>query len=254
METVVFLCEDEIDGIFTGIYDAWASGYGHANVRVEASQGQTCALFCRYVTVQTDPEKAEKVARSVRQKISVRAYHLLCRAAYSAEPDKGDAMYRFLVEGFRYGARITTMLTNPAVMRMFELDRYVGNEAHFWREFIRFKHLKSGIYFGKIEPINRVATLIAPAFADRMPSENWAIFDATWGDVVVHRADGPWVLVRPEGNEWERMLQESGEEDRFQGLWQTFFRQIAIEQRENPKCQQNHMPLRYRKHAVEFWR
>lgn len=24
----IFLCEDSIDGIFTGIYDAWASRYG----------------------------------------------------------------------------------------------------------------------------------------------------------------------------------------------------------------------------------
>ena len=28
----IFLCEDSLDGIFSGVYDAWASGYGHANV------------------------------------------------------------------------------------------------------------------------------------------------------------------------------------------------------------------------------
>ena len=28
----IFLCEDSIDGIFTGVYDAWASRYGHQNV------------------------------------------------------------------------------------------------------------------------------------------------------------------------------------------------------------------------------
>lgn len=254
METVVFLCENEIDGIFTGIYDAWASGLGHDRVRVEVDAGQTFSLFCRYVQVETDPEKAEKVARSVRRKISERAYHLLCRAAFSTEPDKGDVMYRFLVEGFRYGARVTTMLANPVVMRMFEIDRYVGNEAHYFREFIRFKHLNSGIYFGKIEPVNRIATLMAPAFEDRMPSENWAIYDATWGDVVVHRADGPWVLVRPEGTEWERWLQDADEEDEFQSLWQTFFKTIGIAERKNPKCQRSHMPLRYRGNAVEFRR
>ena len=252
METVVFLCEDEIDGMFTGIYDAWVSGYGHDHVRVEVQSGQTYALFCRYVMVRTDPEKAEKVARSVRRKISERAYQLLCRAALSAEEGKADAMYRFLVEGFRYGAKVTAMLANPAVMRIFEIDRYVGNESHLFREFIRFKHLNSGIYFGRIEPVNRIATLLAPAFEDRMPGEDWAIYDATWNDVVVHRANGPWVLVHPEGREWERMLQDSEEEEEFQNLWKTFFTAIGIEQRRNPACQRSHMPLRYRGNAVEF--
>ncbi len=252
METVVFLCEDEIDGIFTGIYDAWASGHGHDCVRVEVESEQTCALFCRYVTVRTDPEKAEKVARSVRRKISECAYHLLCRVAYSADPEKADVMYRFLVAGFRYGARVTSMLADPSVMRMFEINRGVGNETHYFREFIRFKQLSSGIYFGKIEPVNRIAVLMAPAFADRMPSENWAIYDATWGDVVVHKADGPWVVVRPDGPEWEQWLHSAEEEDLFQGLWKTFFDSIAIEQRKNPICQRGRMPLRYRGNAVEF--
>gem|GEM_PF-5421032 len=30
----IFLCEDSIDGIFTGIYDAWASRYGHKNIKL----------------------------------------------------------------------------------------------------------------------------------------------------------------------------------------------------------------------------
>jgi probable DNA metabolism protein len=254
METMVYLCEDEIDGIFTGIYDAWASGYGHGNVRVEVEKDQTFTLFCQYIPVRTDPAKAEKVARSIRNKISERAYHLVCRTALSTDPQKADKIYRFLIEGFRYGAGVTARLADPAVMAVFEANRYVANEAHLFREFIRFKHLNSGIYFGKIEPVNRIATLLAPDFEDRMPSENWAIYDATWEDVVVHRADGPWVLVRPEGKQWEQMLKESEEEDRFQTLWGTFFRTIGIEQRRNPGCQRNMMPLRYRGNAVEFLR
>ena len=33
--TRVFVCENSIDGIFTAVYDAWSSGYGHNNVRIE---------------------------------------------------------------------------------------------------------------------------------------------------------------------------------------------------------------------------
>lgn len=254
MEIHIYLCENEIDGIFTGIYDAWASGFGHENVRVEAEAERTLSLFSRYHSVRTDPDKAEKVARSVRNKISEKAYHLIVRTALSADPDKADKIYRFLIAGFRYGSGVTVRFADPAVMAVFEASRYVANEAHLFREFIRFKQLNSGIYFGKIKPVNRIAVLMAPEFEDRMPSEDWAIYDETWQDVVVHRADGPWVLVRPEGDEWERMLEESEEEEQFQALWRTFFRTIGIEQRKNPGCQRNMMPLRYRGNAVEFRR
>ena len=30
----VFVCEDNIDGIFTAIYDAWASHFGHKNIYI----------------------------------------------------------------------------------------------------------------------------------------------------------------------------------------------------------------------------
>ena len=40
--------------------------------------------------------------------------------------------------------------------------------------------------------------------------------------------------------------------DEYRKLWKTFFDTIAIEQRENRKCQMNHIPLWKRKHTVEF--
>ena len=50
----IFLCEDSIDGIFTGIYDAWASKYGHANISLTTCPPDNYVLFCEYITVQTD--------------------------------------------------------------------------------------------------------------------------------------------------------------------------------------------------------
>ena len=37
----IFLCEDSVDGIFTGVYDAWASGLGHDNVRLLAGDEES---------------------------------------------------------------------------------------------------------------------------------------------------------------------------------------------------------------------
>ena len=47
----VFLCEDSVCGILTGVYDAWGSKKGHANVKLALKEGYQPELFmdCQYV-------------------------------------------------------------------------------------------------------------------------------------------------------------------------------------------------------------
>ena len=47
----IFLCEDTPDGIFTAVYDAWASGLGHRNVALELDGCFNYSLFSRYISV-----------------------------------------------------------------------------------------------------------------------------------------------------------------------------------------------------------
>ena len=35
----IFLCDDTMEGIFTAVYDAWASRLGHANVKLQVRGG-----------------------------------------------------------------------------------------------------------------------------------------------------------------------------------------------------------------------
>jgi len=44
----------------------------------------------------------------------------------------------------------------------------------------------------------------------------------------------------------------SGEEKRFKKLWQTFFKSVAIETRQNEKLQKQLVPLVYRTYMSEF--
>ena len=52
-------------------------------------------------------------------------------------------------------------------------------------------------------------------------------------------------------DEMER-LQREGTEENWAKLWKTFFTAIAIEERKNPYCQRNHLPLRFRDLMTEF--
>ena len=64
----IFICEDSLDGIFTGVYDAWASRYGHQNVALLAHGTEDCMLFCEYVRVWTVFSILETVARTLRRR------------------------------------------------------------------------------------------------------------------------------------------------------------------------------------------
>lgn len=248
----IFTCEDTFEGMMTCIYDAWASKAGHKNIRLKLEPVIQQEMFCSYVHVEPDGVKAEKVVRSIRQKISFEAYSQVYMAAMSFEEDKLDTIYRFLLLGFTYGGKVTDMLSAPPVMRILELKRKVGNEMHFFREFTRFTSVDGRVYVSHMEPKCNVLGMVAEHFVDRMPSEHWMIVDDSRRMAAVHPGNTPFYLTALSGEEMERLRETEGQNDYYTDLWKTFFQTIGIDARKNPGCQRNMMPLWYRKHMTEF--
>ena len=170
----------------------------------------------------------------------------------STHPDKLDMIYRFLLLGFAYPKDIMHMLQHPYVMAVFEQNRAVINETHQYREFARFQAAPGGILVAAIEPNADILTLLAPAFEDRLPSENWMILDANRHTAAVHPADELTYFTSLSAREQTELLEAAKSADPYRELWKGFFQQISIEQRTNPACQRTHLPLHYRKYMPEF--
>ena len=160
-------------------------------------------------------------------------------------------MYRYLKMLFLRGASAADQLQIPAVHEIFKLCRSVYNEKHQFIEFLRFSQMEGGFLAGKIQPKNDVLELIAPYFADRLGEENWLICDIGRKKAVIHERGRKWLLAELSSDEMER-LQREGTEENWVKLWKTFFTAIAIEERKNPNCQRNHLPLRFRDLMTEF--
>lgn len=251
----VYLCEDSVDGIFTGVYDAWASGLGHENVRLLAGSEDDIyemELFCDYQTVPVDPEKAGKVLGTVRRKISEHAAQMLVRACCSEDRQKADGIYRFIVLGLKAGRKVSDQLTNPHVMEIFELNRRVANEAHFYVEFLRFAQAGDKILFAKIQPKSDVAAIITPHFADRLPGENFIICDIGRGRASVHPAFSDWYLMEVSEEMLLNLEKTSDHGDEYRNLWRAFFKSICIEERRNERQQNTMLPKRFRSLMTEF--
>lgn len=259
----VYMCGSELEGILCGIYDAWTSGLGHEHVRLEIrGDYQEPELFTQYLDVEEeDPkeraQKASKVLSAISGKLSQEIYRQVCTASLSCDPKRADKIYRYLIQAFRLGPSAADRLQLPEVCDIFRLCRSVHNEAHQLIEFIRFSQNREGVLISRIGPENDVLTLVSPHFADRLPSENWVIYDEKRRKAAVHPRGGRWFLVHEavkeaEEEAWGYWLKEKTDEGVYQELWKSFYETIAIRERENPRCQRTHLPLRFRPYMTEF--
>lgn len=247
----VYLCEDTIEGIFTAIYDAWADRQAEAQLSMQCRESYVPRLFTDVIEVETDAGKAVKVMRSVKAKLGWKAYDMMYHAALSCEEDKIDAIYRFLKKGFKVGAGVADMHGEAVVCRMFDLQRGVKNEAHFFREFLRFHETKQGVLIARIKPKNQVLSFVTEHFSDRFPDERFVILDEVHFVASFHTGGKEWFLRKLSVEELEHIWALRGKAD-YEDLWRTFFHTIAIEERKNPKCQRNMCAYRYRDYMVEF--
>lgn len=250
----VFQCEDTLTGILTGVYDAWDSRLGHAHVRLQTACGGNLELFCEYVTSEPDLVKAEKVLRTVRRRMGEEAYEMIAYAASCPDDQKADAIYRMIVLGLHLpdGREITGMLTHPQVRLVFELRRKAWHIAHRYMGFVRFRELGNGVLFSAIDAEADVLALIAPHFADRLPLENWAIYDRRRQKAAVHPSGKGWLIL--EDVEEERFLKsgDSGQEAEYEALWKVFHRAVGIRERANGRLQMSLLPKKFRPFMNEF--
>ena len=255
MEEYYLICEDSLEGVFTGIYDAYLKRKPHAQVHLCVGQEDNYRLFAVYEQCLPDETKAVKVARTIGRELGREAYMAICRALASPEPDKGEAVYKMVVTGLSMKNKKQVMgnLKDPFIRRVFELARFTANEAHYHVEFLRFKELENGILYAQMGPKNNLITFVVPHFADRLPLENFVIHDTLREIYALHPAKGDWYLATGNGGEapGENMVYSRGEE-KYSELFTHFFHTIAIKERRNYGLQRNMLPLRYRKYMTEF--
>lgn len=247
------ICEDHIEGIFSGVYEAWAGKYNRQHLRLYAGDIQQQELFVEYVKVLSNAEWSRKVSNTIRRRFGEEVYETICYALWSNGEDKANAVYQMILYGIENhcGAQLQNHLTNPYIERVFRLRRTVWNEAHHYLGFVRFEELENGLLYAQIEPKNYVLEPLAQHFADRLPAENWLIFDKIRKLAVVHEAYGRW-FVADEDSVYVLLQKRRGQKDEeYRIMWKNFCNAISIEARYNHKLQQQNLPLRFQKNMVQ---
>jgi len=253
-EEIILVCEDSVEGILTGVYHAYELRRNHETIHLQTSEIENYRLFSTCQTVTADEAKSIKVLRTIYNRFGTDAYTQLCQAMVSHDPSKADAVYHTIVAGIsgNYRGRLMEHLSNRDIQQVFRLSRNTGIEIHHILGFLRFQELQNGVLLARYRPDNDITTMIMPHFANRLPNEDFAIYDEQRKYYAVHPKGKQWYLVRGELPFSKEQEVYSDKEAGCQMLYRHFCQSIAIKERENPKLQRNMLPLRFRRYMTEF--
>lgn len=257
MEEYVLICEDSMEGILTGVYDAYQLKkdkgiQSHDQIHLATNEPDMYRLFTEYDKSIMNQTKSEKVINTIFKQLGEYTYYRLCMAMVSCFEDKADVVYHTIVLGLAtHDKNITDRLQEECVNRTFKYARASDNELCHLKQFLRFSELDSGLLYAKIETKHHILPFLMPHFSDRLPAENFIVYDENIDTFGLHPKYKPWYLLQGIDFDENRIRYSEAEED-YRKLFQCFHDSIAIEARINPALQRNMLPLRFRPNMTEF--
>ena len=144
----VYICQDTVTGICSALYDAWKEARDQeAGVELKGKIQQR--LFCEYREVTESESKSAALQRMIKRNLGYNTYWDIYHAILSDDDEKAEVVFRMMQQARKLedSTRIMEHLGNPDVARVFELSRRVSNEAHAYKEFIRFRELENRVLF-----------------------------------------------------------------------------------------------------------
>ncbi|MBO8137829.1 MAG: TIGR03915 family putative DNA repair protein [Desulfotomaculum sp.] len=240
-----YIYDGSFQGLLTAVYEAYYRREEPFDITPENNFSGD--LFARQVHIKTDGDKAGRVFRAVKEKISPRAIKQVYYVFLSEIMQRETLIYCYLKKGFKLGKDVDLYLTDKTVHEIQKVSQKVGREKHRMLGLIRFRKLVGDIYYAPIEPDYNIVTLVAPHFARRLSDQNWVIHDTRRGSAVLYNKK-EWVLAQLDPG---REFRLSEEEKDYQQMWRGYFNSASVPGRTNTRLQRQFMPVRYWKYLIE---
>ncbi|MBO4854644.1 MAG: TIGR03915 family putative DNA repair protein [Oscillospiraceae bacterium] len=239
---IVFQYDGSFDGFLCCIYES----YLNKEFPIAFYGDEECFSLYAVRLVITEHEHARRVLRSIVKR-SARAAELLQKVFLTCMEDKELHLYAFVRKLYAEGSRFLKNQSDPIYHPLVKAIRHMNGELEKLRGFVRFSDY-NGVLGGEIEPKNRVLPLLRGHFCSRYANESFFIYDRTHRELLLYAKGRSRILPVDALH-----LTLPGEEEmQYRRLWKCFYETIAIRDRTNPRCQNTHMPKRYRNTMTEF--
>lgn len=205
----------------------------------------------------SDSEKAERVWKGLKSKLSADKRNEVYKTFLSERSDMENILLHFIRSAFQSSESIEKNYSNSAVLQVSQIARQVHREKHRMEAFVRFQRTQDDLYYASVEPDFNVLPLIIKHFQDRYADQHWVIYDTkrSYGiqynkqSCTIHEVE-----FADESRLHHPFLSESvvhEEEFHYQHLWRQYFSSVNIGARKNTKLHVRHDPLRYWRFLTE---
>ena len=196
-------------------------------------------------TLNLKLEDRDNIIEIYIKKFGKNIFNTLYLCFISNHENKEILMYYFLVH-----SKIFYMRNLKSVNTILKITKYVKNENHKMKGFLRFQELDNHILYAKMAPENDIIFLLSKHFATRLRNEYWIIEDVKRGIYSIYDKKDYYLISKEEFKPLK--LEFSKEELHFKDLWQKFYNTIGITERKNERCRMNFMPKKYWKYIIEM--
>lgn len=245
----VYRYDGSFEGFICTVADCLDAGDIHPEFMSNGAYGAVGLFAGDIRDVATVREAALAFRKRFVETVSQEAFAAARYAFHSQKSGIELLVWRYITLGLQVGGRLCGMLAEEPVHSVNRIARHVSHEAHKYKGFVRFREVEAGFLYAQIEPEADILPFIAPHFVGRVGDRPWMVHDLRRNQAALFDLQS-WRLV----NDVELISDPAltAAEHDYTALWQRYFQRHAIAERHNPKLQQKHVPLRYRKHLVEF--
>jgi probable DNA metabolism protein len=247
--------DGSFEGLLTVVFEAyerkaWPSA-------IEAEQLAQPSMFGETIRVVTDEEKASRVWRGLKKRLSATASESLYYTFLWEQNGFERLIFDYARLVFDSPESIEGNYTAPCVLQVQQIQKQVHREKHRMEAFVRFQKTADGLFYASITPDFNVLPLIVRHFEKRYADQRWAIYDASrrygaYFDLqytAFVQLENPSLTPKQRGTLAPDQYDEN--ETRYQMLWQVYFDNVNIPERKNPKLHLRHVPKRYWKYLSE---
>ena len=204
-------------------------------------------IFEEILEIQTSEENSTKVLKAIKTKFPKPIVEKILNIFMCDSRAFEVALLEFIIIGFKDTKQLFN-INNSSVFYLSNLEKELFKNVHKMYAFVRFEELDDDTLYAKLECKFNVVYFLAKHFLKRFNNQNFIIHDINRKIAFIKTKDDYSIQEVAFFDEPNYSINE----EKFQKLWKRFFKGVTIEERINPKLQQQLVPLIYRTYMSEF--
>lgn len=245
--------------LYDGSFEGWLCVLSEITQRnlepvdITTEQNFNGDLFAQPIIIDTEVAVARRQWTQLVSDLNAEVRKQVHRVFLSELPGVEIKLCQFVSLLRRKGTGHWKDFSRPEVVWFHEVLKKMHREEHRMHAFTRFHLGADGLLAACIAPDFNVLPLIGDFFARRFADQQWLIFDERRQYGIFYNLANVSYISFPQRitSDHFTVSNLSADEQSFQHLWHTYFKNVNIQARKNMKLHIRHVPRRYWRYLSE---